>query len=82
MMDINAAIIVKLADLPVSPHFDSPFLSASLAEFWSKRWNLTIGNTLRTLVYDPISEGEISFSHCKRSNWFQLKLTVSLQIKI
>ena len=59
-MDINAIIIVKVAGLQVSPHFDSPFLSASVAEFWSKRWNLTIGNTLRTVVYDPIHEGDTS----------------------
>ena len=56
-MDISAAAIFKFANLPISPHFDKPFLSASVGEFWSKRWNLTVGNTLRSLVYDPIHEG-------------------------
>lgn len=57
LMDLTAVPIIKFVGLPISPHFDAPYLSASLAEFWSKRWNLTIGNTLRFLVYDPIHEG-------------------------
>ena len=62
LMDLTAVPIIKFVGLPISPHFDAPYLSASLAEFWSKRWNLTIGNTLRFLVYNPIHEGTLSFA--------------------
>lgn len=58
MMDGTAAGLGWLAGIPVSPHFDAPYLSSSVSEFWSKRWNLTVGNSLRLLVYDPINEGE------------------------
>ena len=34
-------------------------LCSSLTDFWSRRWNLTAGNALRFLVYDPISEGRL-----------------------
>ena len=34
-------------------------LCSSLSDFWSRRWNLTAGNALRFLVYDPISEGRL-----------------------
>ena len=34
-------------------------LCSSLTDFWSRRWNLTAGNALRLLVYDPISEGRL-----------------------
>ena len=29
----------------------------AVGELWNKRWNLTVGNALRFLVYDPINEG-------------------------
>ena len=56
-MDGPGALIGFAIDMPVAPHFDSPYLSASLTEFWSKRWNLTVGNALRFLAFDPIHEG-------------------------
>ena len=46
------------AGMQVSPHFDSPWSSTSLADFWSRRWDLAAGNTLRKLVYEPVLEGE------------------------
>ena len=58
-MDIQAAIVMSLVGMPLSPHCDKPYLSASVSEFWSRRWNITVANTLRSLVYDPINEGEI-----------------------
>ena len=60
LMDGPAAVIGWLFAMPISPHFDAPYLSSSMSEFWSKRWNLTVGNTLRSLCYDPVHEGEQS----------------------
>ena len=58
-MDGPAALIGWATGMPISPHFDAPYLSASVSEFWSKRWNLTVGNTLRFLCYDPVHEGKL-----------------------
>ncbi|KAL4425431.1 hypothetical protein ABPG75_009447 [Micractinium tetrahymenae] len=57
IMDGPAAGVIGLTGLRVSPHFDRPWRSTSVAAFWSKRWDLAAGNTLRQLVYDPVCEG-------------------------
>lgn len=38
---------------PIEPHFDEPYLSTSLQDFWSRRWNLMVPSILRPAVYDP-----------------------------
>lgn len=43
----------------IAPHYDKPWLSKSITDFWSSRWNLNTGYTLRYLVYDPICEGQL-----------------------
>lgn len=43
----------------IAPHYDSPWLSHSITNFWSSRWNLNTGYTLRFVVYDPICEGRL-----------------------
>ena len=64
-MDGPGAVIAWLAQLPISPHFDSPYMSRTISEFWSKRWNLTVGNLLRLLVYDPVHEGKCASGQCQ-----------------
>lgn len=59
LMDGPAALMGWGMGMSISPHFDAPYLSASMSEFWSKRWNLTVGNTLRFLCYDPVHEGRL-----------------------
>ncbi|KAL4516762.1 hypothetical protein Ndes2526A_g05296 [Nannochloris sp. 'desiccata'] len=56
IMDCVGFISVLLLNLQVAPHFDRPFLSASLTDYWSRRWNLNTGYTMRFLIYDPICE--------------------------
>ena len=66
-MDAPAALAGSLLGLDISPHFDNPFAAKSFAELWNKRWNLTVGNALRFLIYDPINEcepGLTIISHC------------------
>lgn len=43
----------------IAPHYDAPWLSHSITDFWSSRWNLNTGYTLRFLVYDPICESQL-----------------------
>lgn len=57
-MDGSASMASGLLRIKIAPHFDEPYLSASFADWWSRRWNLTVGNVLRMLIYDPIVEGE------------------------
>ncbi|CAL5220832.1 g2914 [Coccomyxa viridis] len=59
LMDGPASLATSMVGLRIAPHFDQPYLSSSIADFWSRRWNLTAGNALRFLVYDPIMEGRL-----------------------
>lgn len=38
----------------MEPHFDEPYLSSSLQDFWGRRWNVVVTNILRPTVYEPV----------------------------
>ncbi|GBF93871.1 hypothetical protein Rsub_06870 [Raphidocelis subcapitata] len=57
LMNGPALLLTSLAGLEMVPSFDAPWKSASLAEFWARRWNNVVGLTLRSVCYDPIIEG-------------------------
>lgn len=60
IMDLPAALALILChDFTLGPHFDYPFLSASLREFWSVRWNMTASGVLRDSVFAPVAEGRL-----------------------
>ncbi|KAL4425430.1 hypothetical protein ABPG75_009446 [Micractinium tetrahymenae] len=59
IMDGPASVFIGLTGLRVSPHFDRPWMATSVAAFWSKRWDLAAGNTLRQLVFDCVCEGRL-----------------------
>ncbi|GIM03726.1 hypothetical protein Vretimale_8387 [Volvox reticuliferus] len=59
IMDGPAAIVVELLGLPVLPTFDQPWMSASLGEFWARRWNIPTTSVLRTVLYDTCVEGSL-----------------------
>ncbi|PSC73168.1 hypothetical protein C2E20_3736 [Micractinium conductrix] len=59
VMDGPAALISALIGVRVAPHFDAPWRATSLAEFWSKRWDLAASNALRCVVYEPLLEGRL-----------------------
>lgn len=42
----------------MAPHFDQPWLASSLADFWSKRWDVVVGAAFRDALYNPILEGK------------------------
>ncbi|RZC57239.1 hypothetical protein C5167_004541 [Papaver somniferum] len=44
----------KLLNLETEPVFDEPYFSASLQDFWGRRWNLMVTNSLRVIVYEPV----------------------------
>ena len=49
-------LAVKAAGLECDPHHDLPFLATGVAPFWAK-WNLVVGDLLRAVVFEPVSEG-------------------------
>lgn len=55
---LSVALPQALFGFELEPHFNEPYLATSLQDFWGRRWNLVITNTLRPLVYHPI--GRIS----------------------
>ncbi len=57
LMDFPATVAISTTGLAISPHFDQPYASESMASFWGRRWNVATSNTLRSLIYDPIYEG-------------------------
>jgi hypothetical protein len=40
--------------LDLEPQFDRPYLSASLRDFWGRRWNLAVPALLRQCVHRPV----------------------------
>ena len=63
LLDSTGAAAKPLFGMTLARHFDQPYISKSIREFWGKRWNLVAGSALRSLVYDPIVEGRL-LSHC------------------
>ncbi|XP_057770163.1 acyl-CoA--sterol O-acyltransferase 1-like [Salvia miltiorrhiza] len=43
-----------LIGIELEPQFDEPYLSASLQEFWGRRWNIMVSKILRPTVYEPV----------------------------
>lgn len=58
LMDGPASLATSMIGIRIAPHFDTPYLSTSVASFWGKRWNLTASNSLRTIIYDTIQDGQ------------------------
>jgi hypothetical protein len=50
LMDLPAAALGGALGLEFIPSFDAPWLSASLAEFWGRRWNIPTASMLRCVV--------------------------------
>ena len=50
IMDGVGGLALRLIGLHTTPHFDKPFLSTSVRDFWSRRWNLVGGGSLKMLV--------------------------------
>lgn len=44
------------AGVSILPHFDAPWMSLSLRELWTRRWNISAGSILRQLVYEPVMD--------------------------
>ena len=61
LMQPVSVVIPLVCGISVAPHFCEPYFSSSFTDFWSRRWNLNTGYTLRFLIYDPICEGTVRY---------------------
>ncbi|KAJ4800696.1 MBOAT (membrane bound O-acyl transferase) family protein [Rhynchospora pubera] len=52
---LTGTIASIIINMPIEPQFNNPFLGTSLRDFWSRRWNIMVSQTLRQLVYDPVA---------------------------
>nr|CAB3484890.1 unnamed protein product [Digitaria exilis] len=50
----TAAAARAFVGLDLEPQFDRPYLSASLRDFWGRRWNLSVSALLRQSVFRPV----------------------------
>ncbi|WVZ79168.1 hypothetical protein U9M48_026779 [Paspalum notatum var. saurae] len=48
------AAVGRALGMEMEPQFNKPYLSASLQDFWGRRWNLMASAVLRPSVYDPV----------------------------
>ncbi|MCD7461471.1 hypothetical protein HAX54_046188 [Datura stramonium] len=48
-----SSVVEIFLGLDVEPPSNEPYFSTSLQDFWGRRWNLTVTNTLRLSVYNP-----------------------------
>lgn len=54
LVALSSFLVRTIIGLDLEPPSDEPYLSTSLQEFWGRRWNLTVTNTLRETVYKPV----------------------------
>ena len=62
--DLVSLIVLFTLNLKLEHNFDRPWLSQSVQELWSRRYNLVFGTVLRDIVYDPICESVQNGAHC------------------
>lgn len=45
--------------IKLGANFDKPYLATSMTDFWSRRWNLIMGEQLRSIIFNPIVAGQL-----------------------
>lgn len=61
-----AFLVRTLLGVELEPQFDEPHHSTSIQNFWGKRWNLMVSDTLRPTVYHP---ARAIFRHLVPERW-------------
>ena len=54
LVALSSFVVRALVGLELEAPSDEPYLSASLQDFWGKRWNLSAANALRHTIYKPV----------------------------
>ncbi|XP_027368651.1 acyl-CoA--sterol O-acyltransferase 1-like [Abrus precatorius] len=53
ILALVSVLVRTLLGVQPDPHFNEPYLSSSLQDFWSRRWNLAVTNILRLTFFEP-----------------------------
>ncbi|GBF92193.1 hypothetical protein Rsub_05275 [Raphidocelis subcapitata] len=56
-VDATAPFVQAAMGIPLNPSMNQPYLSITIQEFWSQRYNLVTTTCLRQTVYEPIIDG-------------------------
>ena len=74
LLEFILAIVATLAQvllgMELEPQFNEPYLSTSLQDFWGRRWNLMVTNTLRITVYNSTQHAFVT--HGINKKWAPL----------
>ncbi|KAA0048137.1 hypothetical protein IC582_001142 [Cucumis melo] len=55
LLGVSSAIVGSAFDgVVLEPPSNEPYLATSLQDFWGRRWNLLVSNTLRYGIYRPV----------------------------
>ncbi|CAK9309580.1 unnamed protein product [Citrullus colocynthis] len=55
LLGVSSAFVQLAFDgVELEPSSNEPFLATSLQDFWGRRWNLLVSNTLRYGIYKPV----------------------------
>ncbi|KAL7090213.1 hypothetical protein ACP275_12G026300 [Erythranthe tilingii] len=54
ILAVVGGLAKTLTGIELEPQFDEPYLSASLHEFWGRRWNIMVTRILHPTVYKPV----------------------------
>ncbi|KNA12758.1 hypothetical protein SOVF_122980 [Spinacia oleracea] len=68
------AFIVGPLGFELEEPSDEPYASSSLQDFWGRRWNRMVSDTLRHTVYKPV---RITFVHFVGLKWAQVMGTIA-----
>ncbi|XP_074356803.1 acyl-CoA--sterol O-acyltransferase 1-like [Apium graveolens] len=53
LLAMIAALTRILMHVELEPQFNEPYLSTSLQDFWGRRWNIMVSDTLKPTVFEP-----------------------------
>ncbi|KAK7277373.1 hypothetical protein RIF29_18524 [Crotalaria pallida] len=78
-LEVTLGIVALLAktmlEVELEPHFNEPYLASSLQDFWGRRWNLVVVNTLRLSIYEPTKKFALGFIRPKCASLSAMLLT-------
>ncbi|XP_024967900.1 acyl-CoA--sterol O-acyltransferase 1-like [Cynara cardunculus var. scolymus] len=69
---VAAFLVRTLLGVKLEPQFDEPQFATSVQNFWGKRWNLMVSDTLRGSIYLP---ARAVFSHLVPERWVSVPAT-------
>lgn len=61
LLAVVGVLARALLGLELKPHFNEPYLSTSLQDFWGRRWNLMATSILHPAVYEPVLDFSTPF---------------------